>query len=917
MAGEGVNREVKLTIVVEGEEAARKKIESVVANINSTKMGEVDIPYKPSKPKEPKEPKVGTSSYETRDISKNAKSLINDFKAIKDALNRALGKGEESPSIRANESKTPGIKDKNGQFTESEETFGKITIGWKNYNENVREFNYLQKQFVRDSLTRLIKLYPEFVTIQQKMNYGFSNTMSKFAGGNANVDRRNNTSDVKISEEQALSKYMKSIIDHENTHALSIEKNIYNALKDGMKNGLRTNLGTALTHGNESQKLEALKEFIPGIGKHLKKTIPAMNEKAKGTKYKDYFTVENTFKEVLTELLTKLDGSAEKTFANMRNETSTYLEGFKDKTSEELTTIVSDMSTIILEARKGAIGAKGNQGESPLFNAKSTLEDVSKDVAAGLKENLASLKDISTQLKDNAIKLREQRLEAQRSLHGLKGVKGEDTAEDRKELNETVYNINDALKANQIEQARAMVEASVLKERLKELSTATKGVVEPEKNMRQQLTGMLIWMRAFRVFGEYSQVLKNQFVMLGNSLGMILNQVLIPLYPIIVGITKALYIISGWVGAFMKWLGQIPSAILALILTTLALGKLFGFLTWTMFGHRKAVDADTAALLKHTLALGGSAGTEAVPIGIGDRIKSIFVSLYNFIKPLSTISPTVMLIAGAGLVAFMAYFSNLGTILKGGKSDPLKTGKMGQSIFEPINKIFRSKTGEGSPGYKEEQNKLAEKHLAEVKIQNKFAKEQTQPWYMTIKAYLQGIYNILMSPFNAISNIAKNTIGAAIDIGKAIWDWLVASLGNTWDAATKIGGLILDWIKGGFKDPLGLVTSIIGVFIEWINREFKETYNLAGKIAEIIEKWVENTLPGGSVAAGAMRGAGEFIDKKKNEISPTISNTEKTIQQSPIIIQNTFNGIINPEELARTIKNSLSQVNTGGGSLSW
>lgn len=55
MAGEGVNREVKLTIVTEGEEAARRKIEGVLKGIDNgsatfPKQGTPGTPSKRTRP---------------------------------------------------------------------------------------------------------------------------------------------------------------------------------------------------------------------------------------------------------------------------------------------------------------------------------------------------------------------------------------------------------------------------------------------------------------------------------------------------------------------------------------------------------------------------------------------------------------------------------------------------------------------------------------------------------------------------------------------------------------------------------------------------------------------------------------------------------------------------------------------------
>lgn len=167
----------------------------------------------------------------------------------------------------------------------------------------------------------------------------------------------------------------------------------------------------------------------------------------------------------------------------------------------------------------------------------------------------------------------------------------------------------------------------------KATAEALKKVVEPAGNMRQQLTGMLIWMHTFRVFGEYSVVLKNQFVMLGNSLGMILNMVLIPLYPLLIGITLVFYKIAAAVNTFFKLIGNTASVFVSFIFVTFVLTKLFSstILSLTAFAHSLNRATVAAALSPAGMKGGMMAFAAANPILIGVSLGLIGVYLLQIL----------------------------------------------------------------------------------------------------------------------------------------------------------------------------------------------------------------------------------------------------------------------------------------------
>jgi hypothetical protein len=637
---------------------------------------------------------------------------------------------------------------------------------------------------------------------------------------------------------------------------------------------------------------------------------------------------------------------------------------------EEATRKIND----VIKGLGGSIGGSGAIG-------------VGSPTASG---NIAidALKSQSIELKKQAKSISASIQEAKKEIFSLKGVKGEDASERRQELSDTIQQLRldlgdlsieakqnaiDTAKSNAVNAAELKIKQDMkdklsgdigdikrLEKENKELGKQTKNTagalkdaVAPANNMRQQLTGMLIWMHTFRVFGEYSGVLKNQFTMLGNALGMIMNQILIPLYPILIGITVMLYRLSSIIGYVMKAMGKWPSAIFAAIVAGLTLAKLFGWLNWTIFGHRAAVDADTAALLRHTGALGvasggavaaGGAGLGGAAAAAGAGIS--FASLGVFIGgAIAGILGTAVGAKGIFDVSQSAMFGQEKYPVKNWMPGFKDLAYAGGDTKRGWEKIL----AENSAAQKTNQEnavRVAEKHLGEAKVANKFAKEQTQPWYMTIKSYLAGIFALLAAPFNALATAAKNTIGAAIDIGKAIWDWLMLSLkntwdavtaiggailqwfkdslGNTWDAIMEIGGLIKQWVKDGFKDPVGLALAILdviigwakeelkitvnlaltimGEIIEWIKREFKTTYDFAGKIAEIITKWVETTLPGGTIVAGGMREGAGIVDNAKNT---AVTEGSKAIT---ITVSNTFHGISDAKQIGETIGNDILRI---------
>jgi hypothetical protein len=224
------------------------------------------------------------------------------------------------------------------------------------------------------------------------------------------------------------------------------------------------------------------------------------------------------------------------------------------------------------------------------------------------------------------------------------------------------------------------------REAFRDLNKELKETTNPLNSMRKELTGMLIWMHTFRVFGEYSAVLKNQFTMLGNSLGMIMNQFLIPIYPLLIGITVVFYKIADAVRLFFKYLGNIPSLLLATSLAVIVLTKLF-WGTWVSLNAFKlALDANTASLAGNTAAKGGGimSAIAANPVAIGAALgligvlilqqtgvlkavgkagewfrKNITASYYNWVK---TIFP-----------AFINSILKLGEIIWNALPDEIKT----------------------------------------------------------------------------------------------------------------------------------------------------------------------------------------------------------------------------------------------------
>jgi hypothetical protein len=382
----------------------------------------------------------------------------------------------------------------------------------------------------------------------------------------------------------------------------------------------------------------------------------------------------------------------------------------------KLTLVVEGADEATQKIKDVISGLGSSKGESKTDTNKAAISSIdkeSKDVAKALKEL------------DNIIKEESK----QKSNDFREVTKGIDT--ENREKNKLI-------------------------KQLGEFDDSVKGTTKETNNMRSSLTGMLIWMHTFRVFGEYSKVLHSQFIMLGNAVGMIMNQLLIPLYPLIIGLTRLFYDLASVIGWVMKQLGKWPSLLVSAIAAGVTLAKLFGWLNWTVFGHRAAVDADTAALLAHTAALTGSTGSEVAGgvtgAGAGLGGAGVIASLGGFGAVLGT------LIAAIGPWNEHDLGKQIATAV---------TGKGKQNNDPKIEEQMRLAT----EYYKNSQphfftNFFNNQWLPWMKSNAKFMEEHTLPFYNTVMDILKLIGSIMIDPFLKLAELPSEINKAITDIAK-------------------------------------------------------------------------------------------------------------------------------------------------------
>ncbi len=463
--------------------------------------------------------------------------------------------------------------------------------------------------------------------------------------------------------------------------------------------------------------------------------------------------------------------------------------------------------------------------EMPMADVKTAFKKMSTPFGAeqkGVKDIFASF-DVLHNVRDDINEFRD----------GF-----EEMVENFQSSNDIIKKIQDAerdakLKVLANEERRREAEAEKVKE--------TKKTTGLSQSIRKEITGVLIWLHVLRIAGTGSTIVSTGMNTLGKSLGFLADMILLPLLPALIEISKFIWMIAAGFRMLPKEVRLVIAGMIAIGGVLAIAIHIYNYVNvqLALFGANLA-KANAGMLAKTGTSILGPLGGAAA--GTGGAVAG-FGAIAAFGTLLTLITGAVTLILGTGTIARQLNNMKMPDWMKAATFPVRRFGwewpGFGKKGLEAGLQVAPG------VGIKELFNAITQKSSSFSKNMIEIVRKGNLDVYGMLKkiwTYIVGIFYFLANMLGKAAETVINTGKLIKDIGKAIWDWLLKSLGNIWNLGVRLAKAIWKWIVDSLGNAIDLGKKLWVAIVKWFTDSLSNVLDLGGKLWTSIKKWFSDSL---------------------------------------------------------------------------